>query len=114
MGQPLRNPLATRAELINAATGSVADALALRPMGDVGVRLRNAEAPWDEFSSDAYWLHNYAQLQPVDQEIIRRVSSFFLETVGARPPGQRRVERAIDVGSGTNLYPALLMLPWTK
>ncbi len=23
-------------------------------------------------------------------------------------------QRAIDVGSGTNLYPALLMLPWTE
>lgn len=30
--------------------------------------------------------------------------------LASRPP----VQRAIDVGTGTNLYPALLMLPWTE
>jgi NNMT/PNMT/TEMT family len=38
------------------------------------------------------------------------VSDFFVSACAGGPP----VQRAIDVGSGTNLYPALLMLPWTK
>jgi hypothetical protein len=41
---------------------------------------------------------------------MRLAGSFFSEVFR----GQARVQRAIDVGSGTNLYPALLMLPWAE
>jgi NNMT/PNMT/TEMT family len=71
--------------------------------------VRNDEAPWSSFPSDAYWSHNYKNMLPEDQEIIARVSRFFIREFDDRRP----VQRAIDVGSGTNLYPALLMLPWT-
>lgn len=70
----------------------------------------NAKAPWAAFSSHDYWSHNYEKVLPEDQEIIGRISSFFIKTFRSRSP----VRRAIDVGSGTNLYPALLMLPWAK
>ena len=53
---------------------------------------------------------NYRELQAEDQEIIRLVSQFFIAAFADRPPARR----GIDVGSGTNLYPALLMLPWTE
>jgi hypothetical protein len=86
------------------------DALALRSMANPGTRVRNAEAPWSDFSSHDYWSHNYEKMQPEDQEIIRLVSIFFIRAFADRCPAQR----AIDVGSGTNLYPALLMLPWTE
>jgi len=72
--------------------------------------LRNADAPWNMFSSGDYWRRNYRDLHAEDQEIIRRVSDFLICAFAERPPA----ERAIDVGSGTNLYPALLMLPWTE
>jgi hypothetical protein len=78
-------------------------------MADVDV-LRNADAPWKEFSSNDYWRRNYSDLHAEDREIIRRVSDFLICAFAERPPA----ERAIDVGSGTNLYPALLMLPWTE
>ncbi len=71
---------------------------------------QNADAPWNTFSSDDYWRRNYRELQAEDQEIIRRVSNFFISAFAHHPPAQR----GIDVGSGTNLYPALLMLPWTE
>jgi hypothetical protein len=71
---------------------------------------RNADAPWNAFSSHDYWRRNYRELQAEDQEIIRRVRSFFTAARAGRP----RVRQGIDVGSGTNLYPALLMLPWTE
>lgn len=74
------------------------------------MRVRNAEAPWSDFSSQDYWHHNYETVQPEDQEIIGRVSRFFTGAFADRRPARR----AIDVGSGTNLYPALLMLPWTE
>jgi NNMT/PNMT/TEMT family len=78
-------------------------------MADVDV-LRNADAPWKKFSSNDYWRRNYSDLHAEDQEIIRRVSDFFISAFAERPSA----ERAIDVGAGTNLYPALLMLPWTE
>lgn len=71
-------------------------------------RVPNAKAPWQEFSSEKYFDHNYKKVQAEDQEIIHRVSQFFNDTFAHRD----RVKRAIDVGSGSNLYPALLMLPW--
>jgi hypothetical protein len=72
--------------------------------------LDNADAPWNRFSSHEYWRRNYSDLHAEDQEIIRRVSDFLISAFAERPPA----ERAIDVGSGTNLYPAMLMLPWTE
>jgi hypothetical protein len=72
--------------------------------------LRNADAPWKRFSSYEYWRRNYWELQPEDQEILALVSGFFTRAFAGRSPARG----GIDVGSGTNLYPALLMLPWTK
>jgi TIR domain/NNMT/PNMT/TEMT family len=72
--------------------------------------VRNTDAPWNMFSSHDYWRRNYSKLQAEDREIIRCVSHFFVSALAGQPP----VQRAIDVGSGTNLYPALLMLPWTE
>jgi hypothetical protein len=89
---------------------SPSDALPLRSMADAAMRVRNADAPWGKFSSHDYWSHNYEKMQPEDQEILRRVSTFFIRSFAHRRPAQR----AIDVGSGTNLYPALLMSPWTE
>jgi hypothetical protein len=80
-------------------------------MADVDANfLRNADAPWNMFSSHHYWRRNYSKLQAEDREIIRRVRDFLISALADCPP----VQRAIDVGAGTNLYPALLMLPWTE
>jgi NNMT/PNMT/TEMT family len=88
-----------------------AGAVACIPMANGGVKvLRNADASWNTFSSHDYWHRNYSKLQAEDREIIRRVSHFFISARAGRP----RLQRAIDVGAGTNLYPALLMLPWAK
>jgi len=73
--------------------------------------VQNSDFQWNLFSSDDYWLHNYSNLQPEDRQIIQQVSEFFIDKLGKRPYGQQRM-RGIDIGSGTNLYPALLMLPW--
>jgi NNMT/PNMT/TEMT family len=87
------------------------DALPYIFMRDVDANvIRNADAPWNVFSSYDYWRRNYRELPPEDREIIRRVSDFLASALVGCPP----VRRAIDVGTGTNLYPALLMLPWTR
>lgn len=84
------------------------DDVPLPSMADAAA-LRNADAPWDNFSSQDYWRHNYVTVQPEDREIIDCVGNFLIRAFARRT----RVRRAIDVGSGANLYPALLMLPWT-
>lgn len=87
------------------------DALPFIPMADVGTDvLDNADAPWNMFSAHDYWRRNYSDLHAEDREIISCVSHFFISAFAGCPP----VPQAIDVGSGTNLYPALLMLPWTE
>jgi hypothetical protein len=72
--------------------------------------VHNTDVQWNTFSSYDYWRRNYRELQAEDQEIIRHVSRFFVAALAGRP----RVPRGIDVGSGTNLYPSLLMLPWVE
>lgn len=65
----------------------------------------NSDFPWDEFDSDWYYDHNYKVLREDDLRIIHIVRDFFATL---DPSSQRD---GIDVGSGTNLYPALTMLP---
>jgi NNMT/PNMT/TEMT family len=86
------------------------DALPCISMADVDSNVLNADDLWNTFSPSDYWRRNYSKLQAEDQEIIRLVSGFLASAFADRAPARR----AIDVGSGTNLYPALLMLPWTE
>lgn len=68
--------------------------------------ITNEEYDWDEFDSDVYFERNYRQLRQDDREIMRIVRDFF------RDAGIVSGARGVDVGSGTNLYPALAMLPF--
>nr|WP_296068597.1 SCO2525 family SAM-dependent methyltransferase [uncultured Actinoplanes sp.] len=67
----------------------------------------NADVEWDKFDSDKYFESNYGKLLREDAEIIGIVADHF-----HRFAGQRWRNRAIDVGSGTNLYPGMTMLPF--
>jgi NNMT/PNMT/TEMT family len=71
---------------------------------------RNNAASWSDFDAGEYWKNNYAFVLPEDAQIIRQASDFLISACGGRPP----ISSALDVGAGTNLYPALLMLPWTE
>jgi hypothetical protein len=79
-------------------------------MADRELSIRNGAAPWSDFDADEYWKINYASVLPEDAEIIQCASKFLIEACGE----PARLKRAVDVGAGTNLYPALLMLPWAK
>ncbi|XVU22184.1 SCO2525 family SAM-dependent methyltransferase [Actinoplanes sp. CA-054009] len=68
----------------------------------------NGDVDWDSFDSQAYFSHNYRELRDDDARIIQIVGDFFARTM---TPRSRGMDRAIDVGSGTNLYPSLTMLP---
>jgi hypothetical protein len=69
----------------------------------------NADVEWDKFNSQAYFDHNYGRLREDDKEIIRVIGDFFVRATRGRLVGE-----AIDVGAGTNLYPALTMLPYSS
>ena len=70
--------------------------------------LVNEDFPWDSFDSDAYFQHNYSKLRGDDEEIIDIVADFFQQN---ETPRKLR-PRAIDIGAGANLYPAMTMLPF--
>lgn len=71
----------------------------------------NNDVEWADFAPEAYWNHNYRYLRADDAEIIHAVGAFFANHFQTHP---WPVGRGIDVGSGSNLYPALAMLPWCQ
>ena len=73
----------------------------------------NNDAPWDFFDSKEYFEHNYGHLRDDDRQIIKIVTDFFVHCFDRTVP-QKQLASAIDVGSGTNLYPALAMLPFSS
>jgi NNMT/PNMT/TEMT family protein len=86
---------------------SVSPAVLDRP--DPDDTLGNQDFAWDAFDSAEYFQRNYESLRDDDAQIINMVADFFHAT----GPEQWR-QRALDVGSGANLYPALTMLPFAS
>ncbi len=70
----------------------------------------NDSVDWDSFDSEAYFMHNYGNLRPDDARIIEIVADYFQRATR----GAISTSRAIDVGSGANLYPAMIMLPYSS
>ena len=79
-------------------------------MADREPSIRNDAVSWSNFDADEYWKLNYASVLPEDAEIIQCAGKFLIEACG----DPARLKQAVDVGAGTNLYPALLMLPWAE
>lgn len=79
-------------------------------MADRDSSIRNDDVQWSDFDAEEYWRINYASVLPEDVEIIQTASKFMIEACGE----PARLRQALDVGAGTNLYPALLMLPWAE
>jgi hypothetical protein len=71
----------------------------------------NSGVDWESFDPDAYWESNYRTLRNDDQSIIEVVGEFFSRHFRNAP--RPHLLRALDIGSGGNLYPALAMLPWS-
>jgi len=81
-------------------------ALSSRPSGRVSPKL-NSHFQWDDFDSSWYFDNNYKVLRDDDRQIIEIVRDFF----ATLDLPSHRYRYGIDVGAGTNLYPALTMLP---
>lgn len=73
---------------------------------------RNRDYPWDSFDPNYYLRRNYVELHDGDRRIIETVRDFFDESFSTNPPPPHA--RGIDVGTGSNLYPALTMLPFCE
>jgi hypothetical protein len=88
----------------------------MQPAGDAGAAtLRkgesmagNADFPWDKFDPVAYLTHNYHRLRKDDTALLEEMREYFTTTL------EGNTYECVDVGAGTNLYPALAMLPWAK
>jgi hypothetical protein len=75
----------------------------------------NGDYPWDDFDSAGYYEHNYSDLRHDDRQILEAVRDFFWKadrSAGLRETTEERAVRGLDLGSGSNLYPALAMLPY--
>jgi NNMT/PNMT/TEMT family len=75
---------------------------------------RNSQVDWSKLDAVAYAAKNYRTLRDDDQEVIRRAATFF--AAAAARAGSEATARwqAVDVGTGSNLYPAFAMLPFAK
>ena len=69
---------------------------------------QNRDFPWDSFDSASYFDHNYLSMRGDDRIIVEFIRDFFASA--GIPEGSR----AIDVGTGPNLYPALAVLPFVE
>jgi hypothetical protein len=78
-----------------------------RSLRGITINMLNADADWDQFSPSWYKEHNYAKLGNDDRQILQSLRDFFGSS------GLRR-GRGLDVGCGSNLYPALGMLPFCR
>ena len=67
----------------------------------------NSQAPWERFDPVSYHDHNYRSVRDDDRQIMKKVRDHFIAAKVTRG-------RGIDVGSGTNLYPAMAMLPFCR
>jgi len=65
----------------------------------------NEQFPWDSFDSEWYLDHNYGTLRDDDRQILQRLGEFF------NGVGRDHLGHAVDVGTGSNLYPLLAVLP---
>ncbi|MEU4236875.1 SAV_2336 N-terminal domain-related protein [Actinoplanes sp. NPDC026619] len=62
---------------------------------------------WDGYDPSALSRERYDRIRSIDEQVIRIVADHFV-----RVAPQRWRERAVSIGDGVNLYPALLMLPF--
>jgi hypothetical protein len=115
LGMSPSNPRVARCGTFDSMPAETSfDGSVVAPEQIASVPLRhNGDVEWDDFAPEAYWSHNYRQLRAEDDGlIIDAVAAFFSERLG--PPQESCPLRGIDVGAGSNLYPALGMLPWCQ
>lgn len=67
----------------------------------------DAPPNWDAFEPHLYWKRNYSFFRGDDRRFLSLIRDFF----GEQPAPTDTQRLGIDVGAGTNLYPALAMLP---
>lgn len=67
----------------------------------------NRDVDWNAFDPVAYRNHNYLTLRDDDHQIMVKIREFFAEAKISNG-------RGVDVGAGSNLYPALAMLPFCR
>jgi hypothetical protein len=68
----------------------------------------NEDYDWDRFDAQEYFEQNYRTMRRDDAVMLDLVRDWFAEAASFEPG----MLEGVDVGSGTNLYPAFAMLPY--
>lgn len=66
----------------------------------------NADADWSRFDAARYFHNNYSELREEDKTLIRATAGHFAR--------HGKLAKAFDVGTGSNLYPVLCLLPFAQ
>src|SRR4051794_31416874 len=69
----------------------------------------NANQPWDQFDSEAYLKQHYGSLAELDRLIIKPLGRFLESACRGRTDLD-----GLDLGSGTNLYPSMAQVLFTR
>lgn len=68
----------------------------------------HGDRDWHKFDPEAYCARNYRALRDDDRQVVEKLGAFFASC--AIP----KSAHGVDVGAGSNLYPAFGMLPFCK
>lgn len=61
---------------------------------------------WNKFGTESYVKNNYAQFHDEDKKILELCLGFLAD--------KPKIHRAMEVGTGPNLYPAILLTPYAE
>jgi hypothetical protein len=75
----------------------------MTPPASGGRALRNGDMAWNDFDTEGYVADNYATLHDFDRHIITALSPYY------RSLAPRSLACSLDVGTGPNLYPLMLV-----
>ena len=94
----------------HAASGATTEHEVVPGLPSALTGVSNSDFPWDDFDTSEYLEHNYHRLRGDDAQIVEIVGGYFADKCAdwTAEGGLR----GIDVGTGSNLYPTLAMLPF--
>ena len=79
-------------------------------VGTLDRPVRNGDCRWDRFNPEWYFHQNYGALRPDDHQLMLWMRDEFLHRLRLR--GDFR--HGIDIGPGSNLYPAMALAPFCQ
>lgn len=67
----------------------------------------NTNVDWNAFDSEAYCEHNYQKFRPHNAGIVASIAEYLKDEAN-------KFSTCADIGTGSNLYPSLALVPWAR